>query len=410
MSSEYFRIVEHTVRCQHTREYIAATANGDLDTPLLAVKQYIPKDNANPQTGDVTIIGTHANGFPKEVYEPLWEDIYVRTKKEGLRIRSIWVADAWTQGKSGIANEGILGLDPSWADHSRDLLSLINQKQDEMPQPIVGVGHSMGGTELVQLALMHPRLLRSLVLIDPVITKGNAGAMPAAMSARRRDLWPARQAAVDAFRRNPYYRSWDPRVFERWMEHALREAPTELYPLESGLKGGEPASRPVTLATSKHQEIVAFQRPMERNELTSGLNGAYPAQTLPKHPFYRPEPLQVYERLPEVRSSVLYIFGRKSPFAIPEECEAKVRRTGSGHGGSGGVEAARVERIDLDCGHLMPMEMVGECAEAAVGFLGSEIQRWRKDQEAFSRWRQASPRRVQITVQDKWMGMLKSRM
>jgi hypothetical protein len=31
----------------------------------LAVKQYIPLDNPNPQPGDVTILAAHANGFPK---------------------------------------------------------------------------------------------------------------------------------------------------------------------------------------------------------------------------------------------------------------------------------------------------------------------------------------------------------
>lgn len=31
----------------------------------LAVKQYTPLDNLNPQPGDLTIIGAHANGFPK---------------------------------------------------------------------------------------------------------------------------------------------------------------------------------------------------------------------------------------------------------------------------------------------------------------------------------------------------------
>lgn len=63
--SSHFRVVRHIVNCQHTREYPAATANGDDDVPKLAVKQYIPLDNPSPQHGDVTIIAAHANGFPK---------------------------------------------------------------------------------------------------------------------------------------------------------------------------------------------------------------------------------------------------------------------------------------------------------------------------------------------------------
>jgi elongation factor P hydroxylase len=63
--SHNYRVVEHTVNCCHSREYATATVNGDADKPRLAVKQYIPLDNPNPQPGDVTIIGAHANGFPK---------------------------------------------------------------------------------------------------------------------------------------------------------------------------------------------------------------------------------------------------------------------------------------------------------------------------------------------------------
>lgn len=63
--SSHFRVVRHIVSCQHTREYPAATANGDDDIPKLAVKQYIPFDNPSPQHGDVTIVAAHANGFPK---------------------------------------------------------------------------------------------------------------------------------------------------------------------------------------------------------------------------------------------------------------------------------------------------------------------------------------------------------
>ena len=40
-----------------------------------------------------------------------------------------------------------------------------------MPRPLVGIGHSMGGQQLAHLALMHPRLLSLLVLVDPVIQK-----------------------------------------------------------------------------------------------------------------------------------------------------------------------------------------------------------------------------------------------
>ena len=64
-SSGPFRVVDHVVECQHIREYPGATAHEQEEELHLAVKQYIPIDNPNPQPGDVTILAAHANGFPK---------------------------------------------------------------------------------------------------------------------------------------------------------------------------------------------------------------------------------------------------------------------------------------------------------------------------------------------------------
>jgi hypothetical protein len=36
----------------------------------------------------------------------------------------------------------------SWTDHARDLLLLINHFRAEMPQPLVGIGHSYGGNQM----------------------------------------------------------------------------------------------------------------------------------------------------------------------------------------------------------------------------------------------------------------------
>jgi hypothetical protein len=64
-TTSIFEIKEHTLECQHIREYARATANAQEDVLRLAIKQYIPRDNPNPEQGDVTIIGAHANGYPK---------------------------------------------------------------------------------------------------------------------------------------------------------------------------------------------------------------------------------------------------------------------------------------------------------------------------------------------------------
>lgn len=84
---DIFRVVEHLVPCQYIREYPAATANDQEEDLYLCVKQYIPLDNPNPQPGDVTILGAHANGFPKvrrETLTPDWQSTYILTGLSGL--------------------------------------------------------------------------------------------------------------------------------------------------------------------------------------------------------------------------------------------------------------------------------------------------------------------------------------
>ena len=75
MQSSLFEIKEHTLECQHIREYARATATSQEDVLHLAIKQYIPLDNSQPKEGDITIIGAHANGFPK-VRRPLKKSSY----------------------------------------------------------------------------------------------------------------------------------------------------------------------------------------------------------------------------------------------------------------------------------------------------------------------------------------------
>lgn len=129
MSSDLFRIQEHVIASQHVREYPDATRDSQEDELQLHIKQYTPLDS-NPSSPDaLTIIGAHANGFPKvlgslfpirdvysdgvkqELYEPFWDEIYRRSKRFGFSIRSIWIADVTQQGMSGVLNEDELGND-----------------------------------------------------------------------------------------------------------------------------------------------------------------------------------------------------------------------------------------------------------------------------------------------------------
>ncbi|CAF9910007.1 hypothetical protein IMSHALPRED_008528 [Imshaugia aleurites] len=417
MSPSIFKVQEHTIPSQYVREYPGATLENQEDDLFLHVKQYTPADQSHSQAGAITIIGAHANGFPKELYEPLWDDLSRILRKQGQAIKGIWIADVAQQGMSGVLNEDKLGNDPSWNDHARDLLHMVNHFRKEMSRPLVGIGHSMGGNHLVNLAYLHPRLLASLVLIDPVIQ--NAFIEPlnksrwweTQASTFRRDYWPSRVEAASSVRKSKFYQSWDPRVLELWIRYGLRSLPTAIYPHEQdGCDRSENHDDPVTLTTTKHQEVFTFLRPsfdgLDANGKSVVNRRTHPDLDLraaERYPFYRPEPAAVFNDLPRLRPSTLYIFGGQSDLSAPDLRKQKMERTGTGVGGSGGAHAERVKEVVFqDVGHLIPMEAVARCAAAAGEWLANDLKRWRGEEAEFKREWEAKDRRAKYTVSEEW--------
>jgi pimeloyl-ACP methyl ester carboxylesterase len=286
---------------------------------------------------------------------------------------------------------------------------MVNHFRDQMPRPIIGIGHSMGGNNLVNLSLMHPRLMETLILVDPVFArktdaKGNFA--PATASAFRRDRWPSRKAAAESFSKSKFYQAWDPRVLALFVKYGLRELPTPLYPdaQPSPATTGaavtlEPTVTPnvvenystkeVTLTTTKHQEVFTFLRPN-----LPPLPDSPPVELThpdihpegPVSPFYRPEPVITFFNLPFLRPSVYYIFGDESPLSAPPFRDDKLTLTGTGVGGSGGVAAGRVEHIIIQgTGHLIPMEKVEETGTRTSQWIGKEMRRWAANEELLAK-------------------------
>ena len=120
MSSSLFRCDTHVVTGQHIRGYPRTLAGKQENVVYLQVKQYTPLNNLSPRPGDLTILGAHSNAFPKELYEPLWDELLQYAQKANLfRILSIWFADVASQGASGILNEGKIGNDRKYSHTTR---------------------------------------------------------------------------------------------------------------------------------------------------------------------------------------------------------------------------------------------------------------------------------------------------
>ncbi|TWU77682.1 hypothetical protein ED733_008252 [Metarhizium rileyi] len=399
-----FNVDEHIIDASHIREYAAATATSQDAALKLHVKQYTPKNNAFPRKGDVTLIGAHANGFVKELYEPLYDDLCQELEAAGVRIRDIWIADCAWQGQSGILNqeEGLLGNDPCWYDYSRDIIHMINTFR--MPRPLVAVGHSFGANALSYAALLHPRLFHSMVLLDPVIAPYHTShfeprASPAAASIRRRDVWPSRDAAAALFRKSPFYQAWDPRVLDQWVKHGLHNNTID------------PKGQ-VMLSTTKHQEVFTFLRPTWPAFDQEGKNVIDPKRMpdcgtsikteFPMYPFCRPEAVNTFLRMSHLRPGVVFILGGQSSVIGDDDARKRTEITGTGLGGSGGVPAGRVKEVVHDkYGHFIPLEVPKFCARHAAEFVKKELDIWAAEEMEYEEWARR-PNADKVTVSEEY--------
>ena len=262
--------------------------------------------------------------------------------------------------------------------------------------------------------------------MDPVIHHASSTTTPDGLPASsftrastfRRDLWPSRTDVAKSVRKSGFYRTWDPRVVDLWIRYGVRDLPTAIYPeasLEGSEEGGEGGGgeneKPVTLTTTKHQEVFTFHRPNYQGQDASGklivirkTHADVDVSTPNVHPFYRPEPPMVFAKLPHLRPSALYIFGGQSPLSSSEWRKGKMETTGIGVGGSGGVREGHVKEIVLEqIGHLVPMEAVNESAEKAADWFAAELEIWRNDEE---RWREhwkSKGKRERFTIDNEWI-------
>ena len=94
----------------------------------------------------------HANGYPPDCYKPLLELMQTEYHVFGMLLRPLW---------DNAKPEDI----QDWTPFSDDLRLFLSSQ----PDPVIGVGHSIGATVTLRAALRDPGEFKALVLIDPVL-------------------------------------------------------------------------------------------------------------------------------------------------------------------------------------------------------------------------------------------------
>ncbi|KAK4565662.1 hypothetical protein LTR86_003510 [Recurvomyces mirabilis] len=303
----------------------------------------------------------------KESFEPFIDDLLTVFS----RIRNIWTIDAASNGASYILNKDIIGDQPNWLDYPRDLWQAINHFHAQMPPPLVGIGQSLG-------------LFSGIVLCEPALGP-SPGAVwprptryyPGVLAAKRKDVWPSREAAAEALAKSMLYRHYDPRVLERVLKYEIREVDSN-----DGIHASVPPDR-VTLTTPKALTVAQWLRPSPplpgfptdpEDTVVEDMKTTIPG-------FSRPEAWWLWRSLPHVSPPVLFVWGSDSE--LFSGAGLKFRELlytsviGTGPGGGGGQATRQVDEAEIaGAHHSVVLEKPKGSAEAVGQWLQKKVLEW----------------------------------
>lgn len=147
----------------------------------------------------------HANGFPAETYRKFF---------------SLLSTDYSIGYVSMHGHQPVYPVTENWSELVKELINYITQNYN---QPVIGVGHSLGGILTFMAAVQRPELFRCIVMLDaPVPTYLRSKAIqwakrwgwinkitPAERTKFRRTEWSTVEEAVAYFRTKPLFKNFD---------------------------------------------------------------------------------------------------------------------------------------------------------------------------------------------------------
>lgn len=167
------------------------------------------------------ILLSHATGFHAHCWEPMASELSKRHHVIGFDHRGYGDAER---------------VDPStleWSHYGYDAVSAARALSAQHDgQPVVGIGHSMGGASLLMAALAEPSLFSHLFVFEPIVfpppdpQADERPTNPLAGGARKRkSTFASIDAALENFASKPPMASFHPMARDAYVHHGFIRHP-----------------------------------------------------------------------------------------------------------------------------------------------------------------------------------------
>lgn len=166
-----------------------------------------------------TIHFAHANGFPSKTYS---------------KIFSLLEKDFDVGYIARHGHDPKFPVTDNWHNLRDELRAEIEARYTE---PVVGVGHSLGGILHFLVAVERPELYKQIILLDaPIISRLSSHGLrvlkitklidrytPSQMTRFRRNLWHSREEAFEHFKKKPKFDAFDEDVLRDYVRYGTVE-------------------------------------------------------------------------------------------------------------------------------------------------------------------------------------------
>ncbi len=172
-----------------------------------------------------TIHFAHANGFPGACYRQFYQYL----SKDFI----VTYLDA-------IGHDPNYPVTDNWDFLVDELIADVERQHQQ--QPVIGVGHSLGGGLHFLACQKRPDLYKAVVMLDSPIFGRFKSVMiqimkwlgtidkitPAARTKSRRQTWPDAQSAIDYLKARPLFHNFDPDCLADYVEYGMDHTPNGL--------------------------------------------------------------------------------------------------------------------------------------------------------------------------------------